>query len=90
MSFTRKQFLSVSGSSILGFSLFNSLSGCGVTPGSSPKKGTGKMNIEVKTKKLELLCRHLLKIYLNNLALYYHKYLLLTNYILSFYLPLIL
>ena len=54
MSLTRKQFLSVSGSSILGFSLFNSLSGCGSTPGSSPKKGTGKMNIEIKTKKLEL------------------------------------
>ena len=54
MHFTRKQFLSVSGSSILGFSLFNSLTGCGTTPGTKPKKGTGKMNIEVKTKKLEL------------------------------------
>lgn len=54
MHFTRKQFLSASGSSILAFSLFNSLSGCATAPGSSPKKGTGKMNIEVKTKKLEL------------------------------------
>lgn len=54
MAFTRKQFLSVSGSSILGFSLFNSLTGCGNGSGSSSKKGSGKMSIEVKTKQLEL------------------------------------
>ena len=54
MSLSRKQFLSLSGSSILGFSMFNSLTGCGNAVEKSPKKGTGKMNIEVKTKKLEL------------------------------------
>lgn len=52
MALTRKQFLSVSGSSIMGFSLFNSLTGCGTA--NTPKKGSGKMSIEVKTKKLEL------------------------------------
>ncbi len=54
MSLTRKQFLAVSGSSILGFSLFNSITGCGTGPGSSPKKGSGAMSIEIKTKKLQL------------------------------------
>jgi len=54
MSLSRKQFLSLSGSSILGFSLFNSLTGRVNAAGNSPKKGSGKMNIEVKTKKLEL------------------------------------
>lgn len=54
MSLSRKQFLSLSGSSILGFSLFNSLTGCGNAAGNNPIKGSGKMSIEVKTKKLEL------------------------------------
>jgi len=54
MAFTRKQFLLASGSSILGFSLFNSLTGYGNVSASNPKKGSGKIDIEVKTKKLEL------------------------------------
>ncbi len=54
MSLTRKQFLSVSGSSLLGFSLFNAVNGYGSAAGIQPKRGSGKMSIEVKTKKLEL------------------------------------
>ncbi len=54
MSLTRKQFLSVSGSSLLGFSLFNAVNGYGSAAGTQPKRGSGKMSIEVKTKKLEL------------------------------------
>ena len=54
MSLTRKQFLSVSGSSLLGFSLFNAVNGYGSAAGISPKRGSGKMSIEVKTKKLQL------------------------------------
>ncbi len=53
MKFTRKQFLSLSGSGMLGFSLFNSLTGCSGTKSSAPT-GTGEVMIEVKTKKLEL------------------------------------
>ena len=51
MRLTRKQFLQSTGSTIMGFALFNSLTGCA---GAAGNKGNGAMKIEVKTKKLEL------------------------------------
>ena len=54
MKINRKEFLSLSGMSILGFSLFNSLTGCGTGGSNKYKKGSGKVMIEVKTKRLQL------------------------------------
>ena len=54
MKVSRKKFLSLSGKSILGFSLFNSLTGSAISKGAAINKGTGDIMIEVKTKRLNL------------------------------------
>jgi len=54
MKLSRKRFLQLSGSSVLGFSLFNSLAGCGSKEAHQKITGTGDIMIEVKTKKLNL------------------------------------
>ncbi len=54
MKVSRKKFLSLSGKSILGFSLFNSLTGSALSKGTAINKGTGDIMIEVKTKRLNL------------------------------------
>ncbi len=54
MKLTRKRFLQLSGSSIIGFSLFNSLTGCGKNENAPKITGTGDIMIEVKTKRLDL------------------------------------
>ncbi len=54
MNITRKEFLSLSGSTLLGFSLFNSLYGGTGSKSASSSKGSGDIMITVKTKRLEL------------------------------------
>ncbi len=54
MNLSRKRFLQLSGSSVLGFSLFNTLSSCGTSDAVKEITGTGDIMIEVKTKKLTL------------------------------------
>ena len=54
MKLNRKEFLSLSGKSLIGFSLLNSLNGCSSGGSNYQKKGTGKVMIEVKTRRLEL------------------------------------
>jgi len=53
MQLTRKNFLRLSGSSLLGFSLFGTVSGFAGT-NSSKKKASAAMKIDIKTKKLIL------------------------------------
>jgi len=54
MRINRKEFLSLSGMSLFGFSMFNSLTGCGNVTPNRQIKGSGKAMIEIKTKKLNL------------------------------------
>ncbi len=55
MNLSRKQFLSLSGTTVLGFSFFNALSGTGAAaPLIKSTIGNGKMKIDIKTKKLIL------------------------------------
>ena len=54
MQLTRKQFLRLSGTSILGFSLFSSASASTGSKYQPKISGTGPMKIEIKTKRLDL------------------------------------
>ncbi len=54
MNLSRKNFLKLSGSSLLGLSFFSSLTGFSYANSSTNKKASGDMNIEIKTKQLKL------------------------------------
>ncbi len=54
MKVNRKEFLSLSGKGIVGFSFFNALSGAGYATPKRPSKDNGEVMIDVKTKKLIL------------------------------------
>ncbi len=54
MNLSRKQFLQLSGSSVLGFSLLSSVSGCSESNSIQKITGSGEIMIDVKTKRLDL------------------------------------
>lgn len=54
MKLTRKQFLKLSGTSILGFSLFNTTTGYSGSIKKPKITGSGPMKIDIKTKRLNL------------------------------------
>lgn len=54
MNLSRKNFLKLSGSSLLGFSLFSTVTGFGATKSSAKNKASGEMKIDIKTKQLKL------------------------------------
>ncbi len=54
MNLSRKNFLKLSGSTLLGFSLFSTVNGFGAAGSSAKNKAGGKMKIDIKTKKLKL------------------------------------